>query len=91
MLVFARLIHLVFGLYALGLIVHSLLSWVQTPWSSTMRGRLGRIYEPVLTPIRNLLKSRISSTSGFDFSPLILLVVVYLLRGIVLGLLIPGF
>lgn len=91
MLVLARGIHLVFGLYALGLIVYSLLSWVQTPWSATTRGRLGRIYEPILTPIRNLLKSRISSMPGFDFSPLILLVVVYLLRGIVIGLLIPGF
>jgi YggT family protein len=64
-----------------------LLSWVSTrlPW------RLGEfifsVSEPMLAPIRRALPV----TAGMDFSPLIALVLLQLIKPLILGILPPAF
>lgn len=48
----------------------------------TVHETLGRIWEPVLRPIRNALPSM----GGLDFSPLIVLILLQIVRSLVLSL-----
>jgi YggT family protein len=57
-------------------IAAALISWVNPgPYNPIVRF-LYRVTEPVLRPIRNLIGIR----SGLDFSPLIVILIIYVLR-----------
>lgn len=49
------------------------------PWLVTLDGAVASITEPVLAPIRRMLPSM----GGFDFSPLVVLVILWIIRAAV--------
>lgn len=76
MVVLARLI----DLYSLVLFASVILSWlplgVDNPFVRVIRA----VTEPVLAPVRRILPS----AGGLDFSPIVVLVLLQLLRGVLL-------
>jgi YggT family protein len=72
----AALLHLVLNIYIWILIARAILSWVSPdPYNPIVRF-LYRVTEPALRPIRNLLPLQ---GLGLDLSPMILLLVIYVL------------
>jgi YggT family protein len=72
----AALLHLVLNIYIWILIARAILSWVSPdPYNPIVRF-LYRVTEPVLRPIRNLLPLQ---GLGLDLSPMILLLIIYVL------------
>jgi YggT family protein len=63
-------------------IVDSVLSFVLSPFHP-IREALGRILNPIYAPIRRILPA----AGGFDFSPLVLLILVQVLSGLLINLL----
>ena len=64
------------------LIIYILLSFFVPPYNS-FRQTLDRLVYPLLNPIRQ----RIPTTGMFDFSPLVLFLLIYLAESILVGLL----
>jgi YggT family protein len=72
----AALLHLVLNIYIWILIARAIISWVSPdPYNPIVRF-LYRVTEPALRPIRNLLPLQ---GLGLDLSPMILLLVIYVL------------
>ena len=67
-------------LYSLVVLGTVVVSWLQLPPSNPIVTLLGRMTEPLLAPIRRILPDM----SGLDFSPLVLLFGLRLLRGVLL-------
>ncbi|SVD34653.1 uncharacterized protein METZ01_LOCUS387507 [marine metagenome] len=67
-------------LYSLVVLGAVIVSWLQLPPSNSIVTLLGRMTEPLLAPIRRILPDM----SGLDFSPLVLLFGLRLLRGVLL-------
>ncbi len=71
------------NLYSLIVLVNVLLSWVVFGTQNLTVRRIylmtGKIVEPVLQPIRNLLYP-MTRNLGIDFSPIVLLVLLQVLR-----------
>ena len=65
--------------------LYTLLSYFLRPYDA-IRRFLAQIVEPILDPIRE----RVPPTSGFDFSPLILIIVIQII-GMVLVAILRGF
>lgn len=77
------LISLVFTLLWLLVLAHVIVSWVLSPWHEVRRF-LDSLVEPLLAPIRRLLPQ----AGGIDFSPLVLLIVLDIIRRLLIGVLI---
>ena len=73
MLLIAKLI----DYYSVVVIVAVILSWLQLPPSNQVVRITRMLTEPALVPIRRL----VPSARGIDFSPLILLVLLQILKG----------
>ena len=73
MLLVAKLI----DYYSVVVIVAVILSWLQLPPSNQVVRFTRMLTEPALAPIRRL----VPSAGGIDFSPLILLVLLQILKG----------
>ena len=72
----AALLHLVLNIYIWIIIARAILSWVNPdPYNPIVRFLYG-VTEPVLRPIRNLLPLQ---GIGLDLSPMILLLIIYVL------------
>jgi YggT family protein len=67
-------------LYSLVVLGAVVVSWLQLPPSNPIVTLLGTMTEPLLAPIRRILPDM----SGLDFSPLVLLFGLRLLRGVLL-------
>ncbi len=67
-------------LYSLVVLGAVVVSWIHLPPSNPIVTLLGTMTEPLLAPIRRILPDM----SGLDFSPLVLLFGLRLLRGILL-------
>lgn len=67
-------------LYSLVVLGAVVVSWLQLPPSNPIVTLLGTMTEPLLAPIRRILPDM----SGLDFSPLVLLFGLRLLRGALL-------
>jgi YggT family protein len=67
-------------LYSLVVLGAVVVSWLQLPPSNPIVTLLGTMTEPLLAPIRRILPNM----SGLDFSPLVLLFGLRLLRGVLL-------
>ena len=65
-------------LYSLIVLVSIVMSWVQLPPANPASQVVQALTEPVLGPIRRALPS----TSGLDFSPMVLLVGLRLVRSL---------
>ncbi|MCY3980599.1 MAG: YggT family protein [Alphaproteobacteria bacterium] len=82
-----QLLDIVLELYQIVLIVWVVFSWLaafnvvntSNGFVRTAMNVLWRLTEPALRPIRRI----VPLVSGFDFSPLILLLAIYFLRGVV--------
>jgi YggT family protein len=76
----AGLLHLVLNIYIWIIIARAIISWVNPdPYNPIVRF-LYRVTEPALRPIRNLLPMQ---GIGLDLSPMILLLVIYILDSFV--------
>lgn len=77
------LISLVFTLLWLLVLAHVIVSWVLNPWHA-IRRTIDSIVDPMLAPIRRVMPQ----TGGIDFSPLVLLIVLDIIRRLLVGVLI---
>ena len=68
-------------LYSLVVFAAVIVSWVQLPPNHPIMSALGALTEPLLTPIRRVLPDM----GGLDFSPLVLLFGLRLVRGVLLS------
>ncbi len=68
-------------LYSLVVLVAVVLSWIQLPRDNPIVGIVNMLTEPLLAPIRGLLPAM----GGLDFSPLILLFLLQILKRFVAG------
>jgi YggT family protein len=64
-------------LYSLVVLVAVVLSWIQLPFDNPLVVLVSKMTEPLLEPIRRVLPS----TVGLDFSPMVLLIGLQILKG----------
>ena len=74
----ATILVLIFQALTWVVFIHILLTWVLSP-DHPIRSALGRIVEPLLQPIRNLLPK----TGMIDFSPMVLLILLQLVQQLI--------
>lgn len=75
-------------LYIIVIVVRIILSWFpMTPGTAmaSVYRFVQSLTEPVLAPIRRALPPARMGGMGFDFSPMILMVGIYIVRGIIAG------
>jgi YggT family protein len=70
------MLHWLLDLYSLVLLASVILSWVDLSPDNPFVRVVRQLTEPVLAPLRRVLPK----AGGFDFSPLVLLVVIRLLQ-----------
>jgi YggT family protein len=68
-----RIVHTILWLLEIAVIVEVILSYFMSPWHP-IRQFISRIVGPLLVPIRRI----VPSLGGFDFSPLILIILIQL-------------
>ena len=76
----ASLVDLLLKLFALGLFVRAVLSWITLSQARKAEQYLDHLYGPFLKPLRRAIKPLHLNTtppSAIDFSPLVLLLVVW--------------
>jgi YggT family protein len=71
-----HIVHLLLDLYSLVLFAAVILSWINLSPENQLLRFVQRLTEPVLTPLRRVLPS----AGGFDFSPIVALLLVRLLQ-----------
>ena len=71
------LINTVVSLLVFLIFVYTLLGYFLAPYHPVRR-TLGKVVEPILSPIRR----KIPSVNGLDLSPLILILILYVLRAL---------
>jgi YggT family protein len=81
MLVFS--LYIIVELYSLIILARVLLSWVPSAQNTPLAQAIFNMTEPVLQPIRNALPQ----TGGFDFSPIIAIVLMQVVMSILQSLL----
>jgi YggT family protein len=80
----ATAIYYMLDILVYAIFIYVILSWVPNGRNSKFGYLLARFIEPVLGPIRNLFQRRSSATMmPIDFSPLIALLLIRVLRGII--------
>jgi YggT family protein len=77
------LLRVIQQIFVLVVIANVILSYVMDPYHP-IRVALGRIVEPLLGPIRRVLPT----IGMFDFSPLVLIILVQLITGFLIGILV---
>lgn len=78
-----ELVDLVFLVFLVSILVQALLSWVNPGNYNPVSSLLGALNEPLLRPARRL----IPPVSGFDLSPLVVLILLQVVRMLVMPLL----
>ena len=78
LLLVAQLISLVANILTILIFVWVIASWILAPYHP-VREALDRIVEPLLAPIRRV----IPQTGAVDFSPMILIILIFLLEQVV--------
>ena len=68
----------IIDLYSLIVLVAVVMSWMQVPPSNPIAQFIHAVTEPVLGPLRRALPSM----GGLDFSPMVLLIGLQMLRGL---------
>lgn len=82
MLLIVQILVTIIQIFTWVVLIHVLLSWFLPP-DNTLRLALSRVVEPFLKPIRDL----IPPLGMFDFSPVILLIVLQLLQQLIVRML----
>ncbi|MBG0770790.1 MAG: YggT family protein [Anaerolineaceae bacterium] len=70
------------NVFSVFIIIYSLLSFVLDP-SSPIRQTMAQVIEPLLMPIRKI----VPAMGGFDFSPLILMVLIQVVGSLLIAIL----
>lgn len=78
------LINIAVTVFNIALLVYIAMSYFVSP-TNQVRSILARIFEPLLQPIRKYVRP----IGGFDFSPVILLIIVLILESILRAILRP--
>ncbi len=78
---FVQLIQSIANLLILLIIIDAILSFLMPPYHPT-RAALGRILNPLLDPIRRV----VPPVGMFDFSPLILIILIQLITRLIISL-----
>lgn len=74
-----ELILTLLNIYALLLLVRALMSWFDPGFQSQIGQLVFKLTEPVIAPIRQIMPR----TGGFDFSVMIAIFLIYILRSII--------
>ncbi len=83
----ARILDIAIQIYILAIILRAFLSWgFVSPFSKPYRW-LVRLTEPVLAPIRRMIHRSSVGTVAIDFSPVVAILLLVLLRRLILRLL----
>lgn len=82
-----HIVYLVLNIYALGLLVYAVLSWLDSPQTAKGRTWLATYYEGLLRRIRDTVKPVRIGDAMVDFSPAVLLVALIVIRELVVSLL----
>jgi len=78
----------VIDIYTIVLIIRAVISWVQPNPDNPIIQFLYRITEPVLFPIRRtLLRYRSMRNTGIDFSPLVAIILLYVVKSVLIRML----
>ena len=85
--VLLQLINLLFTLYTFAIIARALLPWLRISYSHPLMRFLIRITEPVLAPLRRY----IPPVGGLDFTPMVALLVLWLLERLLRALILALF
>lgn len=83
MVLLAQIIHRIFQFFIIVIVIKTILSYFMSPYEP-IRQTIDRIVNPFLDPIRRLLPQ----TGMVDFSPLVLIILLYILDAIIFRLLI---
>ena len=78
---FVNAVLLIIEIYTFVIFIRAILSWF-SPRPNTLTIILGRITEPVLEPIRNILPR----TGGLDLSPLVAIILLQIIHYIIRAL-----
>jgi len=78
----AQIVDLLSQILILLVFISAILSWFMPPYHP-VRAALDRLVEPMLAPIRRVLPT----AGGFDFSPLILMVLIQLIDWVLTSIL----
>ena len=76
--VFATIALVVINTIEIVLFIYVLTSWFMSPYHPIRQG-LGRIIEPFLAPIRNIMPQ----TGMMDLSPIVLFIILYILSSLI--------
>jgi len=82
MAIVIQIVHLFFRILILIIIIQAFLSYFMSPYDP-IRMRVDRFMNPILAPIRRIMPP----TGMFDFSPLILIIILYILDAIIIRIL----
>lgn len=83
-----RAIGALFTVLEFAILIRAFLSWLPIPREHRFVTLLYQVTEPILAPIRSLIeRSSFGKNMMFDFSPIIALLLIGLVRNIILGLL----
>jgi len=85
--VLLRLINVVFTLYSLAIIIRSFLSWFRISHYHPVARFLIQITEPLLAPLRRY----IPPTRGLDFTPMVALIILWLVERLLQALILALF
>lgn len=84
-----KFVNLIFMLAEFILLARVIISWLPVDRYNRYVNLLYRITEPVLAPFRRMLdRTPFGGNTAFDFSPLIVLLIIGILRNIVIKLLV---
>lgn len=87
LLLLAKLIDLAVTVYIFIMFARAIISWVQPNPYNPIVLALYRLTEPVLQPVRRVLFKSIGRNVGIDFSPLVVIVLLFIFRKFVLTIL----
>jgi YggT family protein len=79
-----RLVGLIFSLAELILLVRIVISWLPVNRDNQIVELLYKVTEPVLSPIRDLIRRIAGQALPIDFSPIVALLLLAILRYIIL-------
>lgn len=81
--VFIRTINILLDILVMIIAIRAIVSWIPIPKESAFLKILYKITDPMLEPIRKLIqRSAFGQNMMVDFSPVILILIIYILRGI---------
>lgn len=76
MTAFVQLIHIIFTLYSIAIILRVLLSWLRVGYYHPAARFLYQITEPLLAPLRRY----IPPMGGLDFTPMVALIILWIVE-----------